>query len=134
MYNYTREFPYIWDELRLPIPYNADRHTAERIILDAARRHTTKIATLSQEALQELVKRYAVEKSELEPRVFIRLTDNWVEMAVRFVTEDHGVRQIKDAMSRDILDGFDREKIGLASGTYDIVGLPEVRVRLQNGA
>ena len=60
----------------------------------------------------------------------MRLTDNWVEMAVRFVTEDHGVRRVKDAMTRDILDHFDAEKIEIASGTYEVVGMPEMRVHV----
>ncbi len=132
VYNYTREFPFIWEEMRLPIPYNADRRAAEQIILDAARRHTTKIADLSEEALQELEKRYVIKREELEPHVFFRLTDNWVEMAVRFVTKDHGIRAVKDAMSRQILDGLDAAKIGIASGAYEVVGMPELKVRVTN--
>src|SRR5581483_7267538 len=43
VYNYTKEFPYIWEEMHLPIPYNGPIEKAEQIILEAARRHTTKI-------------------------------------------------------------------------------------------
>jgi small-conductance mechanosensitive channel len=130
VYNYTREFPYIWEEMHLPIPYSADHKAAEEVILQAARLHTTRIAELSQPVLDELQKRYAVEREDLEPRVFYRLTDNWCEMAVRFIVEDHGIRAVKDKMSRDILDGLRKAHIGIASGTYDVVGLPEVRVRI----
>ena len=116
--------------MRLPIPFNASRSTAERIILEAARRHTTKIEDLSEDALEELEKRYVIKREELAPRVFFRITDNWVEMSVRFVTPDHGVRAVKDAMSREILDGLDTAKIGIASGTYEVVGMPELKVRM----
>ena len=116
--------------MRLPIPYNADRKTAERIILEAARRHSTKTEDLSEEALADLEKRYVIKREELDPRVFFRITDNWVEMSVRFVTPDHGIRAVKDAMSREILDGLDAVKIGIASGTYEVVGMPELKVRL----
>ena len=44
VYNYTREFPYLWEEMSLPIPYKADRGRAEQILLDAAARHTVQIA------------------------------------------------------------------------------------------
>jgi small-conductance mechanosensitive channel len=128
VYNYTREFPYIWEEMHLPIPYNGNRKKAEEIILEAAHRHTTKLAELSEEALKELERRYVVKREELQPRVFYKLTDNWVELSVRFIAEDHGVRKLKDAMSRTILDEFERSGINIASGTYDIVGLPEVKV------
>lgn len=134
VYNYTREFPYIWEEMHLPIPYSADHKAAEEVILQAARRHTTQIAELGQPALTELQKQYAVEREEMEPRVFYRLTDNWCEMAVRFLVEDHGIRAVKDRMSREILEGLKKAHIEIASGTYDVVGLPEVRVRIAGEA
>ncbi len=60
----------------------------------------------------------------------MRLTDNWIELALRFVVPDHGVRDIKDRISRDIVAGFDEAAIGVASSTYDIVGMPTVRVQM----
>jgi small-conductance mechanosensitive channel len=36
IYNYTRDFPYIWDEITVPVRYGADRARAEAIILEAA--------------------------------------------------------------------------------------------------
>jgi small-conductance mechanosensitive channel len=130
VYNYTRDFPYLWEEIRLPIPYKGDRVTAEKIILDAVRRNTVKITELGEEALQELERRYVLRRQQLEPRVFMRLTDNWVELAVRFLVEDHGIRDIKDRVSREVLDAFDRANIEIASGTYEVVGMPELKVRL----
>ncbi len=130
VYNYTREFPYIWEEMHVPIPYTADRAAAEKILLDVAKRHTANFSDLGQEALQELERHYSVKLEELEPKVFLRLTDNWVEMAVRFLAPGHGVRKLKDSMSRDILDALNQAKIGIASGTYEVVGMPELRVRL----
>jgi hypothetical protein len=61
-----------------------------------------------------------------------RLTDNWLAMTVRFVVRDHGIREVKDAMSRDIITGLDAAGISVASGTHDIVGLPPIRVQALN--
>jgi small-conductance mechanosensitive channel len=60
--------------------------------------------------------------------VYLRLTDNWVELALRFVVPVHGVRAIKDAMNREILAEFRGAGLEIASTTYDIVGLPPLRV------
>ncbi|MGA8030171.1 MAG: mechanosensitive ion channel domain-containing protein [Bryobacteraceae bacterium] len=130
VYNYTREFPYIWEEMRLPVPYNADRNKAEQILLDAARAHTVKIAELSEGALEALESRYVLKRSELEPQIYWRLTDNWVEMTVRFIVPDSGIRSIKSKMSRQILEQLDQAGIGIASGTYEIVGMPPIKVQL----
>ncbi len=130
VYNYTREFPYIWEEMRLPVPYNADRQKAEQILLDATRKHTEKIADMSEDALKELEKRYVMKRSELEPKVYWRLTDNWLEMAVRFIVTDYGVREIKSKISRELLEQLDRAGIGIASGTYEVVGMPPIKVQM----
>ncbi len=39
VYNYTRDFPYLWEEITLPISYEADRAAAEDVLLAAARAH-----------------------------------------------------------------------------------------------
>jgi small-conductance mechanosensitive channel len=43
VYNYTRDFPFIWEELSVQLPYSADRVLAEQILLDAAHRHTRQL-------------------------------------------------------------------------------------------
>jgi hypothetical protein len=47
---------------------------------------------------------------------------------VRFLAPDHGIRNIKDRMSREILQALDEAKIGIASGTYAIVEVPPIRI------
>ena len=128
VYNYTREFPYLWEELRLPVPYTSDRATAERVLLEAARRHTVQLSEVSAEALQELRRRYFLDSTDLEPRVYWRLTDNWLELSVRFVTRERGVRHVKDAISREVLAGLEAAGIPIASATFQVTGLPTVRV------
>lgn len=130
VYNYTREFPYIWEEMRIPVPYNSDYKKAERILMEAAHRHTTEIAKLGEPALRALERRYVLKKTELEPQTFWRLTDNWLEMTVRFLAPDSGIRSIKSAISRDILEEFNRAGISIASGTYEVVGMPPLKVQI----
>lgn len=128
VYNYSRDFPFIWEEMQIPIGYKSDRGAAEKILLEVASAHAVKIAELSEPSLRELERRYSVRDYELQPRVYFRLTDNWIEMSLRFISHDSGVRDLKDRMSREILDRFDQAGIGLASSTYDIVGMPPLKI------
>ncbi|HEX6275223.1 MAG TPA: mechanosensitive ion channel domain-containing protein [Polyangiaceae bacterium] len=132
VFNYTRDFPYIWEELTLPIGYSADRTRAEAILLTVAERHTVSIVALGNDALDEMQRRYLLKPADLRPRVYYRLTDNWLELTVRFIVKDHEIRRTKDAMSRQILELLDEAHIGLASQTIEIVGAPPLRI--QNGA
>ena len=132
VYNFTRDFPYIWEEMHLPISYKDDRAAAEQILLVAAQRETVKITDLAEPALQTLKERFSIRSStDLEPRVYWRLTDNWVELTVRFLCKDHDTRGVKDRMSREVIANMDKAGIGIASGTYEIVGLPPIRVEMK---
>jgi len=134
VYNYSGEFPYLWDEMHVPIPYAGDRNRAEQILLEIVRRHTVKIAEVAEKDLEELRRRYFVDSANLEPKVYYRLTDNWVDMAVRFVARSRGIRELKDTMSREILDALDAAAIQVASATYEIVGLPPLKVQVEGEA
>ncbi|MDB4886278.1 MAG: MscS Mechanosensitive ion channel [Gemmatimonadetes bacterium] len=129
VYNYTREFPFMWEELAVGIRYGDDRKLAEDILLQAARRHTATLVSDATPAFARLRSRFLIpEVVSLEPHVYLRLTDNWVELSARFIAPVHGVRSLKDAMSREILEGFEAAGLEIASATYEIVGLPVVRM------
>ena len=128
VYNYSRDFSYIWEEIVIPVTYEADRGRVEEILLAAAKAHAFDADAVDQEQLKRMQDFYFVRRPDLDHRVFYRLTDNWLELTLRFVTEEHGVRGVKDAMSRQIIAEMDAAGIGLASATYDIVGLPPIRI------
>lgn len=130
VFNYSSDFPYLWEEMNIAIRYDADRVRAEEILLNAAQRHTTAISDISQEALRELQRRYFLKPADIAPRAYYRLTDNWLELTVRFIVEEHGIREVKDAISREILRQFDEAGITIASQTYEIVAVPPLRAEI----
>ena len=134
VYNYTRDFPYIWEEMTLPITYTADRDRAERILLEVAGRHT--VADRRDRARPRCWRWSGATSSggpTMTPKVYFRLTDNWLELTVRFIARDHGIRELKDAMSREILAALDDAGIGIASATFEVVGLPPLRLERAPG-
>ncbi len=129
VYNFTREFPYMWDEMKFPIKYGDDYQRAESILLAAARRQTDEYVEKAKPALEKLRERYVLAlEIALEPTVYLQLTDNWIELTLRFLAPVHGVRAIKDAMGREILAGLQEAHLEIASSTYDIVGFPPIRI------
>jgi small-conductance mechanosensitive channel len=124
VFNYTREFPLIWEEISLPVRYKDDRREAERILLEAANRHCGDLAGLGKTDLDRMKEKFYVRDVDMQPTVYYRLTDNWLELTVRFLVGDHGSRDIKNRISRDLLDGLEKAGIEVASSTYDIVGFP----------
>ncbi len=128
VYNYTRDFPYLWEEIVLPIEYEVDRDRVERILLAAARAHAVVDDPAARSALAHMRSRYALTDASLEPSVFWRITDNWLELSLRFLVSPRGVREVKDAISREVLSELDAAGIGLASANYSVSRLPPLRL------
>ena len=120
VYNYSREFPYLWEELALSIRYGDDRGKAEQILLDAARKHAGPIIKMGAAQAEEFQRRFSLPTANVEPRVYIRLTHSWLELTVRFLTQTRGVRELKSEMSREILERFEAEGIPIATATIEI--------------
>ncbi|HEY8593459.1 MAG TPA: mechanosensitive ion channel domain-containing protein [Sphingomicrobium sp.] len=131
VYNYTDQFPYVWDEISLGIHYEGPHEEVEQLLIDAARRHALCSEHMAQDEVRNLERRYNLAVGDIDPRVYWRITDNWLELTVRFLCPDHGVRDIKDAMSRDILKELNRKKISIASTSFEIAGTPTLRIQRQ---
>ncbi len=117
VYNYSAAFEYIWEELSLPIPHRADWREAERIMHEEAIRVSTSEG--ARRALEAMARRYPVPRAELEPRVFVQATDNWMDVSARFIVPVRTARSVKDDLTRRIRDRLDEAGIEIASETVD---------------
>jgi small-conductance mechanosensitive channel len=71
-------------------------------------------------AMEAFARAHPVPHAELEPRVFVRATDNWMELAARFIVPVRTARTAKDVLTRRISDRFEAAGIEFASETMEI--------------
>jgi small-conductance mechanosensitive channel len=118
VYNFSAIFEFIWEELTVPIAYRSDWHEAERIITEEAEQASASEGARA--AITAMERRYPIPHAEVAPRVFVRATDNWMELAARFVVPVREARTAKDAMMRRIRERLDAAGIEIASETADV--------------
>lgn len=118
VFNYSAALGYVWDELTLPISYRSDWRLAERIVQEEAERLSDTEGARA--ALHELALRHPIPTTELAPRVFVHATDNWMELAARFIVPVRTARSATDDLTRRIAKRFDDEGIEFASETMEI--------------
>ncbi|MCB1005650.1 MAG: mechanosensitive ion channel [Acidimicrobiales bacterium] len=118
VFNYSSAFEYIWEELTVPVPHDADVERAEAILLDEVRRASSDRG--AERAMREMTRRYPIARADVEARVFVRATDNWTELAARFVLPVRSARRVKDEVTRRVLDRFASAGIEIASETQDV--------------
>jgi len=119
--NYTKDHPYIWDEITIPITYDSDWSEAISKIANITERETKVVTQAAEKSVSKLGERYYTSKWSIEPAVFLRLTDNWIEFNIRYITDVRQRREIHTNLSRMLLEEIqDSEKVRLASETLDI--------------
>lgn len=97
--NYSREFPYVWDEVTIGIANESDLAYATRTFEEVARRV---VGPLMLEPVQQY--RQLLEKAKVafdvdeEPRVFLSLTDAWTNCVVRYLVPARARRRWSTAL------------------------------------
>lgn len=56
-----------------------------QILLECAERHTERINEMSRESLKIMCDRYFLHSHDLTPKVYYRITNNWLELTVRLL-------------------------------------------------
>ncbi|MDM4784310.1 hypothetical protein [Micromonospora sp. b486] len=122
---------HLWEELTLPIPYEADWHLAERILCEEARDVSS--TAEARRAVEQMRHRYPVAEAEVHARVFVRATPNRVELSARFVVLVRAARQVKHQVTRRALDRLAENGVRVAPVTQDSTVHPPQPPRTATG-
>ncbi len=128
VFNYTQGWHYLWDEVVIPVTYSSDWRLACEIMLDHGQEYTADIQGQAQAELRDLVQDYPVRETTVEPTLYIAMTDNWIELTLRYVVDAYARRRVKGQLHQELLQHFESESgITVASVTMEIVGFPPLR-------
>jgi len=133
IYNYSQDFPFIWDEFNLPIRYGSDIDLAKSIVLKIASETLSKYMASSKSQWKAVVKKYYIEDAQLDPTLAITLTDNWIQFNLRYIVDFKKRRGTKHDLHDKIRKAFEQtnDKVILASTTVELVKIPELKVDLE---
>jgi small-conductance mechanosensitive channel len=132
VFNYTSDFPFIWDEVMIPIKYGGDQVLAKEIFQKIADEMFKDYYESVGSSWKNLTKRYLVEDASLEPKIFFQTTDNWMEFSVRYVVEPRQRRSVRNKLFCRIFEKIEETegKIEIASTTIQLVEFPPVNVKV----
>lgn len=133
VYNYSTDFPFLWDEITLPVKFGSDYTFTRELIRTSALDEIEKYSGQTQEYWNKMVRKYIIEDARTEPMVTLAVNDNWVEFTLRYVVDYKSRRSTKDILFTKILEEIERhpEKTGLASATFELVNAPAVDVNVR---
>lgn len=126
--NYTKDNNFIWDEITVPITHDSNWQKAMEIIRQVVASETAPLIEQAEKVLSKMGEKYYTSEREIDPTIFLTLTDNWINFNVRYIAYARERRKINNAISRQIIQEIQNtEDIEIASETIDIIGFPNDR-------
>lgn len=134
VYNYSQDFPFVWDEFNLPIRYGSDMELAKEIVISVAQAQLSEFVKESISDWKHVVDKYYIEDAKVDPTLAITLTDNWIQFNLRYIVDYKKRRHTKHLLNEEIGKRIQQTdgKVVLASATYEIVSIPTVNVKKEN--
>lgn len=133
VYNYSADFPFLWDEIKVPVRFGSNYERARVMLYEAA---DEVVGTYSKEAEKnwdQMVKKYLIEHAQTEPIVLMVANDNWVEFTVRYVVDYKKRLGVKDELFSHILKKVESSgDVALASATFELVSAPPLTVESES--
>jgi small-conductance mechanosensitive channel len=130
VFNYSADFPFLWDEITVPVKYGSDYRLTREILQQIVEDVVGEFTARATQSWREAVKKYRIEDESIEPVVTLVANDNWMEFTVRYIVDYKRRRATKDDLFTRILSAIDETdgRVAIASTTIQIVETPVLQV------
>ena len=134
VFNYSADFHFLWDEIKLPVKYGGDRALALEILQRVAEEVVGEHAAEAQKVWQHMMEKYMIVAAETAPTVTLIANDNWLEFTIRYAVKYTTRRSAKSQLFSRIMDEIERTngRVAIASTTIHIVETPKFDVHLSD--
>jgi small-conductance mechanosensitive channel len=134
VFNYSADFPFVWDEFTLPIKYGSDLVLAQELLNRVCNEVVDPYVTSAKATWDHAARKYLIDAAQFEPMVTMRATDNWIEFTIRYIVDYKKRRLTESELFRRILDELQKtsDRVQLSSGTYAIVQVPPLQVSIRD--
>jgi small-conductance mechanosensitive channel len=123
VFNYSSDFPFIWDEVKVPITHKSDYVLAREILANLLAEEVQGFTEEAKKSWKTVAKRYMVEDTMIDPMVWLAFNDNWIELSLRYVVEIRSRRFMRHRLFTRILEELDKvsDRVAIASATLQII-------------
>ncbi|MBC5838880.1 mechanosensitive ion channel family protein [Flavobacterium muglaense] len=132
VFNYSGDFPFLWDEIKIPIQYGSNYDMAKELILNIGIEVAGDLTNTSKEKWHSLQNKYRLEDAQTEPMISLVANDNWAEYTLRYVVGYKKRRATKTALFTKILTQIEASngQVKMASATFHLVQAPDFNINI----
>lgn len=137
VYNYSGDFPFVWDEVTVPIRHGSDREHARELLRGAVEETVGDYVAEARRTWTALTRKYLLREAGVAPTIGMRADENWITYTIRYAVDYRQRGAARDELWRRILDAVDATDgaVQLAVASHEVTLTPgsELRVRTERG-
>jgi small-conductance mechanosensitive channel len=127
VHNYSGEFPFLWDEIKVPIKTHCDFDYAKEKFLEILHDVQGNFAEEAKVYWEKMTEQFMVEDAKVDPLVHMVFDENWITFTLRYVVDFKRRRGIKDQISTRVLKTIKKSegRLEVASAAFEITAFPK---------
>ncbi len=104
--NYTKGFPYIWNEIGVLVTFESDWRKAKGILEGIVRKYAEPISEVARKSIEQASRKYAILYRNTAPRVYTSVEDSGVMLTIRYLCRVRNRRGSAEKIWEDVLAEF----------------------------
>jgi len=107
VFNYSADFPFLWDEIKIAVQYGSDYKMAEQILKNACEEIEDMYVDAAHKTWKRMVNKYMIEDASISPMVTLVVRENFAEFTLRYIVDYKKRRSTKNKLYHNILESFE---------------------------
>lgn len=130
VFNYSSDFPFLWDEINIPIKHGSNITKTQTLINEIADTELLGYAEEAQKSWNKVLKKYLIEKAQVKPLLSMTANESFMTFTLRYVVAYNQRRVTRSRLFEAILEKIAEcpEEVRIASTAVDINYVAPIRV------
>lgn len=113
--NYTKAFKYIWDEMKIEIPLDADVEKTKEVLYEIVydNEELRDVPKKMEDAVDDAILEYRIYYNNLDPIIYTKIVDAHIELYLRYLVHPKKARNVQNEITLRILEESRKENIVL---------------------
>lgn len=104
--NYTKGFPYIWNEIPVLVTFESNWKKAKTLLQKIVQKHTESSNEIAKMSIKKAARKFDILYQHTEPRVYTSVENSGILLTIRYLCRVRKRRGTAEAIWEDILDEF----------------------------
>ena len=124
IHNYSAEYPFLWDEVKVPIRTESDHELAREVFSKVVNDICEDYALKSEKGWKLMANKFRVEQANVRPTVRLKFDQNWITFTLRYIVDYKSRGITKDKIYTALLNEIAKhDNITIATTTSEVTSI-----------